>query len=224
MPRLEAIGTTAAVGTDPSCKDDRGEGDLTMRVDKRGHIPVVLWIGAGLAAIALAACGPKPKTPVFLTSTFNQRGIDEITILPAVDLRQVEKRLDGSRHVSRTVAAALKRSHYGAVIADDFGIAAKPTEDDLSRPAPAWIQSLGPAKSRWVLLVSIVHLERHLTIGVKMQGDVRGYLFDKQSGELLWQGEGHGSFAMGYLLGGLVEGGTLEEATMDLMRSFPKRP
>lgn len=191
---------------------------------KRSYLLVLVGLAAGLVPVA---CLPKPKTPIFLNSSFNQRGINEITVLPAVDLRQPEdlrqdeERLDGNEHVTRTLAAGLQRRNYSVAVVDDFGADAKPTTDDLSRPAPAWIEKLGPAKNRWLLLVSIVHVERHITVGVKYQADLQGYLFDKEKGELLWQGEGHGVGAMGFLLAGLAKGAALEDASADLMRSFP---
>jgi hypothetical protein len=175
--------------------------------------------------IGLGACRPpSAPVPVFLHSEFKQRGIDEIVLLPAIDLRQVEERLDGNKHVRNEAVRALERRHYAVSAVDDFAPGTVPTEAELERPSPSWIATLGPAKSRWVLLVTIVRFEKHFTIGVRVEADLQGYLFDKEKGELLWQGKGHGDQAVGYFLAGFAERAGLEVAVEDLLKTFPAKP
>jgi len=166
----------------------------------------------------------KTKPPLFLHSEFKDRGVDEVTFLPVVDLREVEKPRNGDGFARRMVKGGLEVRNYTVAIAKDFGGAAAPTQADLAKPAPVWISGLGPAKSRWLLLVTIVRLERHVTVGAKAEAEIHGYLFDKEKGELLWEGEGSGKAALGLFLTALVEGTALEEAAGDLMRGFPVKP
>jgi hypothetical protein len=199
--------------------------DLAMHGGKRRLGWALLW---SLTLVGLAgeveARRLKTKPPLFLHSEFKSRGVNDVALLPIVDLREVEKPRNGDSFVRRVVKGMLGGRDYEVTVAEDFGSSAAPTQPDLAKPSPAWISGLGPAKSRWVLLVTIVRLERHITIGAKAEAEIHGYLFDKEKGELLWEGEGSAHVTVGFLLVALAEGSALEEAAKDLMLSFPIKP
>ena len=90
-----------------------------------------------------------------------------------------------------------------------------------SRPSPDWITKLGAGSGRWVLLVTIVRLERHISMAATAEGELHGYLFDTERGELLWEGAGEATETVGIFFTKLAEGTALESAGRDLMLSFP---
>ena len=199
-------------------------GRLSMH---RKHRPIVWALICSWALVGVAgqveARRIKTKPPLFLHSEFKSRGVNEVTLLPVVDLRETEKPRNGDGFVRKMAKGMLEGRNYSVVVAEDFGGAAIPTQADLAKPSPAWVGNLGPVKSRWVLLVTIVHLEKHVSIAAKAEAGLHGYLFDKEKGDLLWEGEGSSKSSVGLFLAALAEGTALEDATRDLMRGFPEK-
>src|SRR4051794_34218999 len=74
---------------------------------------VIGWaLLCGLALVGMAgkveARRLKTKPPLFLHSEFKDRGVDEVTFLPVVDLREVEKPRNGDGFARRMVKGGLE--------------------------------------------------------------------------------------------------------------------
>jgi len=92
---------------------------------------------------------------------------------------------------------------------------------------------LGPADARWVMVVCLRDVMSKMARtgifpGSAGNAEMSGYLFDKESGELIWKGKAVGQSGQGGLLGvaikGTMKGAALNAALSSLFSSMPTRP
>jgi hypothetical protein len=112
--------------------------------------------------------------------------IDQIVILPVVDSRDVNNGKGNLQFMLKFTQKVLTGKHYAAIQTDNKGKVGEIVEGDLNRANPEWIRRLGPPEARWVMV-----------IGLKGQpsltgAEVFGFLYDKESGIVLWNGRGLG--------------------------------
>jgi hypothetical protein len=163
----------------------------------------------------------QPPDPKFLA-------IGELSVLPLVDARAGKKADINLAHVQEAVVKALTRKHYPATAASSNGDAGQIAEEDLAGAQSTFVKKLGPAEMRWVFVFCLEDVASKITFGSTGNAEMSGYLFDKDSGELLWSGKGVGKAGQGGLLGmamkGAMNGAAVDEAISDLMRQIPDRP
>lgn len=180
-----------------------------------------------LSVLILIGCATA-KQPIFLSSIFGQERVENITVLPVVDLRFNKEselpKLD--KWVLGEVKSKLKRKEYTFTIASDTSFVDNITEEDLQEVDAEWVKNLGPSGSRWVIVIALLDAKSKLTFGSTGNAEVSGYLFDKKEGSMVWRDKGIGKVGQGGLVGMLLKGSMLRDAikkaTVDLMNSFPK--
>ncbi|WP_300672704.1 hypothetical protein [Desulfoluna sp.] len=180
-----------------------------------------------LPVLILMGCAGA-KQPIFLSSTFGQEMVENILVLPIVDLRFNKEpelpKLD--KWVQRVVKGKLKYKKYTFTLISDLSIVDNITEEDLKEVDAEWVKNLGPSGSRWIIIVALLDAKSKLTFGCTGNAEISGYLIDKKEGSILWRDKGIGKTGYSGLGGMLMKGFMLEEAikmaSVDLMKSFPK--
>lgn len=162
-----------------------------------------------------------PPDPKFMA-------IQNISVLPVVDARAGKKaRLNMEKLQSRAVNV-LKKKRYSASAGSFSGEIGEIDEEDLQSALPAYIKKLGPANARWVMVICLQDVASRITFGSTGNAEVSGYLFDKNRGELVWQGKGVGQAGQGGLAGmamkGLMNSAALDSAVYNLFGGIPNRP
>lgn len=122
----------------------------------------------------------------------------------------------------------LKKKRYSASAGSFSGEIGEIDEEDLQSALPAYIKKLGPANARWVMVICLQDVASRITFGSTGNAEVSGYLFDKNRGELVWQGKGVGQAGQGGLAGmamkGLMNSAALDSAVYNLFGGIPNRP
>jgi hypothetical protein len=157
-------------------------------------------------------------------------GIQSITILPTVDLRSGKKDSVDLAKIGKRALNVLKKKNYPAVQADSTGAAGEIAEEDLNDSKTEWIKRLGPPSDRWIMVACLYDVHSKLTKfpGSTGNAELGGYLFDKETGRVIWNGKGVGQAGQGGLYGmmlkGTMKGAALDTAVNNLLSSIPKRP
>lgn len=180
-----------------------------------------------LPILVLIGCATT-KQPIFLSKTFSQERVENILVLPVVDLRFNKElelpKLD--KWVQGVVKGQLKRKKYTFTLATDRSIVDNITEEDMKEVDAEWVGNLGSSSYRWVMVAVLLDAKSKLTFGSSGNAEVSGYLFDKKDGSLLWRDKGIGKVGQGGLLGMLMKGtmlgGAIQMATLNLIKSFPE--
>jgi hypothetical protein len=176
-----------------------------------------------LTAICAMQCpGKDPPDPKFMA-------IQNISVLPIVDARAGDKKKVNMGDVQKTVISLLnKKKHYPASAAGTSGEVAQIAVEDLESAVPSYVKKLGPADARWVMVICLDDVVSKMSFGSTGNAELSGYLFDKNSGELIWKGKGVGQAGQGGLMGmamkGAMKGQALLEAIQKLLKGMPNRP
>ena len=117
--------------------------------------------------------------------------IENIVILPVLDTRPDKQVNFDLKNMRDEMANRLEKlKHYRVSESDQMGDVGDVTAKDLSSATPEWVRRLGPPDARWVMVIGLSGAQgKRVTTGAM----VFGYLFDKQSGKVLWQGIGIGA-------------------------------
>ncbi|MBZ5671786.1 MAG: hypothetical protein LAO04_18920 [Acidobacteriia bacterium] len=186
------------------------------------YVSMALLLTAIFGVECAAKKKPKlPPDPKFMA-------IQNILVLPLVDSRVGEKASVNKNKLQASAVNALKRKRYPVTAASTSGEMGQAVEEDFQDAKPEWVKKLGPADARWVIVVCLRDVISKMTFGSAGNAEVSGYLFDKESGELVWKGKGVGQAGQGGLLGmtmkGAMKGEALDAALYDLFSSIPTRP
>lgn len=183
---------------------------------------MVLLLTAICGVESAAKKPPKvPPDPKFMA-------IQNISVLPIVDARAGQKASVNMEKLQSSAVNALKKKRYPVSAASNSGEAGQIVEEDVQGAKPAYIKKLGPADARWVMIVCLGDVASKITFGSTGNAEVSGYLFDKESGELVWKGKGVGQAGQGGLAGmmmkGMMKGEAISAAVYNLFSGMPTRP
>ena len=178
-----------------------------------------------LTAICGVECAAKkpeiPPDPKFMA-------IKSISVLPPVDTRAGKKASVSLERLQNNAVKALQKKRYKAGPSNFSGEVGQIVEEDLQSAKPEWAKKLGPAEERWVMVVCLGDVISKITFGSTGNAEVSGYLFDKESGELIWKGKGVGQAGQGGLAGmmmkGAMKGAALDAAVYNLISGMPTLP
>lgn len=182
-----------------------------------------LLVSLLLGICAIAHAGKKsPPDPRFTA-------IENISVLPVLDARAGDKKKVNVGDIQSTVTNLLnKKKHYPASAAGNWGEAGQVAVEDLENPVPSYIKKLGPMEARWVMVVCLDDVNSKMGFGSTGNAELSGYLFDKETGELIWKGKGAGQVGQGGLMGmafkGAMKGEALHAAILKLLKGMPDRP
>lgn len=162
-----------------------------------------------------------PPDPKFMA-------IQNISVLPIVDARAGKKASVNMEKLQNSAVKALKKRRYPVSAASSSGEAGPIAEEDLQSAKPAYTKKLGPADARWVMVICLGDVASKITFGSTGNAEVSGYLFDKESDELVWKGKGVGQAGQGGLAGmamkGMMKGEAISAAVYNLFTGIPTRP
>jgi len=190
---------------------------------------LIACLVAILIANSGAFAGKKHKNPQPLEPLpFAPAEVGTIAVVSVADIRKDKsvnlKKLN--QIGQRTVKQALKKSTYDLVFTEDFGSVPEVTEDDLEYLDGSWVQQLGPKQQRYVLLLVLEDAARKKTLGAAFGTVCSGYLFDKETGETMWQAENVGTAGQGGLMGMMMNSamrsGAFQNCASKLMVGFPQ--
>jgi hypothetical protein len=188
------------------------------------------WVFLVFSAGLIVGCGGgQLKKAIYLDTGFQPQGISQIVLLPAVDARVDKSReVDLQKLIRGNGQNILNHKGYQVQFSDNIGEASQIIEDDLKSGDPKWIKQLGPPEARHVMVLVLVDVTAKLTFGSTGNAEVAGFLFDKETGTIVWRDKGIGQVGQGGLLGmamkGLMAGSAIEVAMGNLMASIPIRP
>lgn len=164
--------------------------------------------------------------------------ISQIVILPPIDSRSDKKLKVNLKGLRDDALQILSRAHnYSVIKSDVTGDAGEITEANLKTATPEWIKRLGPPGARWVMVVGLGGVDGGRFTSA---ASVFGFLYDVETGGLLWHGNGFGQPESYHqntdvLAGGLatliapgvVRNGVVGNALVDLLNGpsgFPVLP
>lgn len=182
------------------------------------------WISTLLVtAASIAALGAAPP----VTADFTPAEVEHIAVLGVADLRidkSVEfKKLDRIGH--RAVQRRLKKSTYTLDFVEALESSRPITGDELEDLDGDWIRTLGPTDERYVMLLVLEDAARKNTLGAAFGAVCSGYLFDRETGDVLWSNQTTGTMGQGGLAGMMMNnamrGGAFEDCTGNLLFTFP---
>lgn len=174
------------------------------------------------------SCAVPLKPPIFLSPGFEFTSIDRIVVLPAVDLR-VEKKINVNldKQITGATEKIIRNKGYRTSLGNTMGEVGAVIEEDLKDAKPEWVKRLGPPDARWVMVVCLIDVATTLTFGSTGNAEVSGYMYDKETGVMVWKDKGIGQAGQGGLAGMLMKGLMDEEAIGsamgNLLASVPKR-
>jgi hypothetical protein len=187
---------------------------------------------AGLFALAMVAlftsCAGPGKTAAHQSARFTPAEVDQITVLPVVDLRQDKTvDIDLTHIVHGRAKSLLKSKKYEVLLSSDPSAVAGLTEEDLRAKDCPSLEHIQPTGARWIMVFAVHDVTRKLTFGSTGGAELTGYFFDRQNGEQLWRDKGVGRAGQGGLLGmamiGMMSGEALRAAANDCLITFPSK-
>jgi hypothetical protein len=160
--------------------------------------------------------------PLYVTPDFHSKSIDNITLLPVVDVR-VDKDLEADYQevVSELVLGFLRKRGYQVDITTRpiEGISFTTLPTDVKDPE--WVKRLTPEYNEWVLLVTFNKLVREITFQATVTAELSGYLFRRGTGTLEWSHTAQGDIRFGLLFLPLLYNDSLRITSYNLTLAFP---
>ncbi|MEE8327840.1 MAG: hypothetical protein V3R32_03500 [Nitrosomonadaceae bacterium] len=179
----------------------------------------------GVIIIVLSGCAatkPVQRDATFKHPLIEEMGIQKITLLPIVDHR-VDKSLNTDLNDAggQAIKKVVEKRGFAISIVTDQSYINGISPSDIAESSQSWVKSLGPQGSRWVLLVVVKKLYRRITFGAIAHAELVGYLYDRNTGEKIWEGAGKGKSAAGILGAPFVDDHALELAAKSLAQGLP---
>jgi hypothetical protein len=155
--------------------------------------------------------------------------IQSVSVLPIVDARAGKKANINLEKLQSSAMNLLKnKKRYPASAASTTGDAGQIAVEDLQSASALFVKKLGPADARWVMVICLEDVVSKVTFGSTGNAELSGYLFDKDSGELLWSGKGVGQAGQGGLIGmamkGMMTDAAVDAAIGNLFAGLQDRP
>ena len=180
-----------------------------------------------LTSLLIAGCAATRK-PLFLSDTFEGQLVDDIYVLPVLDLRfDKTKELKLDKWVHSIVAGQLKKKNYKYQIVNKETPVAGLTEEILAEENPSLIISMKPDGARWVMLLVLHDSSSKLTFGSTGNAEMSGRLYDMEMRNVVWRDKAVAQTGQGGLIGmamkGAMEQQAITMAALNLINSFPAR-
>ena len=198
-----------------------------MNLTRRNICTCFVVLALGL----MTGCAVKQplKPAIHLDSGLQVTNIDLLTMLPAIDARS-DKSIDVAlqKQLNTKAKPMLEKRGYEVLIIESDGTESQIiTKDDLKSGDAEWIKQLGPSDANWVMVLALDDVATKLTFGSTGNAEVSGFLFDKQTGTLVWRDKGVGKAGQGGLIGmamkGMMGDAAIGMAVYNLVTSVPVR-
>lgn len=182
-----------------------------------------------VTGFVVGCAAPKSK---YRSASFDPQKIDRIAVLPVLDNRDKpdpKNDWDEMCGIAETVLFANLKfgKGYRVVASSDIGSISRYSVIDLPKPDSQstdsdsvdpssvdlnWVKGLGPETDRWILVPVIDRLVfQNIIVSVSANAKMSMYLFDKETGEIVWKGVGTGGMAVGVLTAAFIGRSTMEE-------------
>lgn len=185
-------------------------------------------LGFGLIVLFLAAVLAMDCAAQKAPADSQFMAIQSVSVLPIVDARADKKTNVNAEKLQDKVVKHLDKMHYPAGAASTSGEAGEIIVEDVEKPTPSYVKKLGPVNERWVMVIFLDDVYYSRTARSSLAGtggsnvaELKGFLFDKDTGALVWKHKGIGEVK------GLGPAGSekaLDEAIKAMLRSLPDRP
>lgn len=186
-------------------------------------ISEAMLFAAMIALLAGCATGRKHR-PLYIDATFDPQQVDTITVLQPADLRYDKSLKTDFVHILGNYSKRVfKDRKYKVELNMDPLLVSGISEERLENPSSDWIRTLGPSDANWIMVLSIEYVSRFLSADSEAVAEVRGVLFDKSSGSVVWRGVGKGFEHAGILFGGLADNDAVRMALYNLSFSLPRK-
>ena len=194
-----------------------------MRVPCKGVLILVMSVAL---LCFISNCATKP--PDFVAPGFTSAQVDMLCVLPVLDHRvDQSKQLKLDEWVLPIAERNLEKKGYIYSIQRDPSLVEAISRDTLEAATPEWIASIEPQASRYILMLVLEDSSSKLTFGSTGSAELSGYLFDKQSRSLVWRNKELARLGQGGLIGmamkSTMERSAIEQATIQMLRTFPSR-
>jgi hypothetical protein len=202
--------------------------------NRRNHVTNLIKAGLALSflvAIVVVECAakkqPKPEPdPAFTV-------VENISVLPIVDARSGQKAEVNLEKLQEGIVRRLQKKRYTAAAANTTGDTKEIAIEDVEAADPSYVKKLGPTGERWVMVVFLDDVNSKMAhskinFGSAGNAELSGYLFDKESGQLIWKNKGAGQSEENGLFGMADKwerkGEALGAAITSLLNSVPEHP
>ena len=181
-----------------------------------------------IVLLMLAGCAASIKQGIYRAPDFRSLAINELVILPTVDLR-IDKRIKVNleKQIRGAAAKILKNKGYHVTVSDSLVDTEQFIDGDLRTADAKWIKRLCPAGSRYIMVLCLVDVATKLTFGSTGNAELAGYMYDKKAGIVIWRDKGIGQTGSGGLVGMAMKAGMDEQAISialdNLLASIPER-
>jgi hypothetical protein len=179
--------------------------------------------------LILGGCATPYKLADYQAETLDSRIVNEIAILPVLDLRaDKSKSLNLDEWVHKMSKQRMKKRGYEIVVYGDRGLIRSlqniPQRDILDQTINNY--ELDGA-SRWIMIMCLEDSYSKLTFGSTGNAEMSAYFIDQEKHELLWKHKAVGQIGQGGLIGmamkGVMERSAIEVATTKIVNSFPPK-
>ena len=191
-----------------------------MKINLNSFCSNVVFIAVILLIISGCATTTH-KAPIYLASSFHERQIDSIALMPIADIRKDRSfEIDVEKNIRVPVRKILEKKGYKVSTPDRFAEGKEPPADEISEMEIEELSELGPAASKVLLFV---YLEDFLDgQGWKNPGfkiETSATLIDKENHLFLWRDKG-----IDYNVEGRQPFKPIETCIDNMLSSFPERP
>ena len=198
---------------------------------------VVRTAGFVLFTVFISGCAIKVPVfePEFVSEEFDVKAINEITIIPVVDVRFDESEViddltkemlfpTGWNTESSGVIPQMEQRGYRVVYSKYYSVK-DITRDDIENVEVDWIRKLGAGGDRWVMLIALEDLTSSGGFGVSFSAQCKGMLFDTEEGTVIWKHKDIAKVEFGGLIVMALSGMARTEVTwrcaVELYYRFP---
>lgn len=177
----------------------------------------------GLAFVVLAGCATQDPPAEYRHALFDQMNIHSISIMPILDRRSEKTDLKLTDHILGQVTPELtKRGYEFSLVKDPKLVEDLSTYDFLPKIQPR-IASLDLGGEEWLLFIVVEQAGSEIKFsGSHGYSHLSGYLYNRETGEKLWEGVGKGVATNGLLFHAMSDGTALKKGAELMAAKFPE--
>lgn len=189
----------------------------------------------GIFSSLFWACGPVSRPADHLTPGFSSLAVDQVAVLPVVDLRPKKEGASAADIDKWSLPVAehvLKQRHYNHTLYWDRTMVDSISKEDIVSPSQEWIAKLPPKQNRWVLLFALSDSSsgafgNPLMFGATGTATMEAFLFDREKRIVAWREHEMVEMAGGGLLAiamqGVLKRDAVKNGVYTVLTSLPVR-
>lgn len=171
---MRSVSETGDLGDQPISLKDRVATEALLVANRNDTVPEV-----GQSA------------PTVGVSQERFAAIDQIVILPVFAPGATKEGKVDLQLMRESTQKLLESKHYAVIQSDNNGGVGELVEKDLIEARTEWIKRLGPPEARYVMTIELRGIGYP---GNTPTAEALGFLYDKESGSVLWEGTSVGQY------------------------------